>query len=119
MADRFVDRGVLVEAAVGLALGLIEYLVLKLFLNEEALFWKSLSTTIAAVATTQVWLDATSFPPSSSLLRVSAPALCTVIFALVVGFTAVDPSRGNFERSAYGWALAAVALCGVHRQVGS
>jgi hypothetical protein len=120
MRERFsIDRGVVVASCVGMSIGIVQYMVLLLVLDDGARFWKTLVVTIAAVSTTQVWIDATSaeFADSSATARVVTPSLSMVLLALVVALSAVSPQRGDYENSAYFWALATCAIAAVNRQV--
>jgi hypothetical protein len=114
-----IDRGVIVDACIALCLGIVQYIILKLVLDDNALFWKTLVVTIAAIAATQIWIDATAerFKSSQTMWRVMAPALSVVVFGLVVALSAVSPQRGDYEDASYAWSLAACGLAAVHRQL--
>lgn len=119
MNDPIIERGVIVDACIALCLGIVQYIVHKLVLDDEALFWKMLVVTITAIAATQVWIDATAeeFKSSQTIWRVIAPALSIVVFGLVVALSAVSPERGDYEDASYAWSLASCGLAAVHRQL--
>ncbi len=114
-----IDRGVVVDACIALCLGIVQYMVLKLVLDDDGLFWKTLVVTIAAIAATQIWIDATAekFTGSQTVWRVIAPSLSIAVFGLVVALSAVPPKRGNYEDASYAWSLVSCCLAAVHRQL--
>lgn len=114
-----IDRGVVIAACVALSLGVVQYMVLKLVLDDDSLFWKTLVVTISAIAATQIWVDATAeeFTSSPTIWRVIAPAMSIVFFGLVVALSAVPPQRGDYEYASYAWSLASCGLAAAHRQV--